>query len=57
MVQNGLKIVQIVRSFILKPLKKFGLNLLTLSRVTALLIFTKFTCDRMEVRHLVHYSS
>jgi hypothetical protein len=36
--------------------KKIGLNLTPRSKVTALLIFTKFRRDLMEVRHLVHYS-
>jgi hypothetical protein len=49
-----LKIVQSVGSFMLKSLKKFGLNSLTRSEVIALLIVTKFTRDLMEVRHHLH---
>jgi hypothetical protein len=36
--------------------KKSGLNSLTRSKVTTLLIFTKFTRNLMEVRYLVHYT-
>jgi hypothetical protein len=36
--------------------KKVELNSLTRSKVIALLIFTKFTRDLMEVRHRIHYS-
>jgi hypothetical protein len=57
--KNGtkcIKTVYIVRFFILKSLKKFELDSLTRSKVIALLIFTTFTRDLMEVRHLVHYS-
>jgi hypothetical protein len=35
---------------------KFGPNSLTRSKVIVLFIFTQFTRDLMEVRHLVHYS-
>jgi hypothetical protein len=35
---------------------KFGLNLLTSSKVIAVLILTKFTRDLIEVRHLLYYS-
>jgi hypothetical protein len=51
-----IKNVQIVLSFILKYLKKFGLISLTCSKGITLLVFTKFTCDLLEVRHLVRYS-
>jgi hypothetical protein len=36
--------------------KQFGLNSLTHSKFIVLLIYTKFTRDLMEVRHLVDYS-
>jgi hypothetical protein len=35
--------------------KKIGLNSLTRSKVIAFLIFTKFTCDLMQVHCLVYY--
>lgn len=49
------KKVQIIRSFILKSLKEFGLNTFTRSEVIASLILIKFKGDLMEGRHLVHY--
>jgi hypothetical protein len=56
--KNGtkwMKIVEMIHSFILKSLKKFGLNSLTHSKVIALLlIFTKFTSDLMKVHHLMY---
>jgi hypothetical protein len=36
--------------------RKFILNLLTSTKVIALLIFTKFTRNLMEVRHLVYFN-
>jgi hypothetical protein len=44
------------RFFYSESHKKFGLNSLTRSKVNALLIFTKFTRDLMEIRHFVYYS-
>jgi hypothetical protein len=49
-----IQLVPIVRSFILKAQKCWTQFTHPFKSYSIFVIFTKFTCDLMEVRHLVH---